>query len=243
MTSEQGPVGPDEVPGGGAALPPGTGPRQGRPGHRSPPGVGSVAPGWGAVPPTGGGPGAAPTPSVRVPMRGGLVAPGASRAATTGAAITVVSVVVVEFLAGAVGLLGTSTIIGPFRTHGGTSLVEAFVQSVFVARFPFYLAAFLVLAFLVPVVPRAPLPVVLLRAVLAGAAGTLAVALVGVVTGLSAVLQQRSLGQGLGRLLVDVVTTPLQIGLPLTLMLLGTATTAWLLLGRPRASRPGPGSR
>ncbi|PYY33406.1 hypothetical protein [Curtobacterium sp. MCBD17_030] len=167
-----------------------------------------------------------------MPVATSVLAPEVSIVATTGAAITVVSVVLVEFLAGLIGLLGTSTIVGPFRSHGGTSLIEAFVQNVFVARSPFALAAFLALAFLVPVVPRAPLPAVLLRTVLAGAAGTVALALVGIVTGAHDALQQGSVGQGLGRLLVDVVTTPLQLGLPMTLMLLGSATAAWLWLGR-----------
>ncbi|WIB27434.1 hypothetical protein [Curtobacterium sp. MCSS17_015] len=188
--------------------------------------------GWTAVPPR------APQPAgTYTGYRTPVVVPGASSLATTGAALTVVSVVVVEFVAGLVGLIGTSTIVGPFRNHGGTSLVEAFVQNVFVARFPFHLAAFLVLAFLVPVVPRAPLPVVLLRTVLAGAGGTLALALVGVATGAYEAVRQGTLGQGIGRLLVDVVTTPVQIGLPLTLMLLGSSTVAWLWLGRAR-SRP-----
>jgi hypothetical protein len=178
--------------------------------------------------PSGSGPVASGSGPGRVPV----VAPGVSTLATTGAALTVVSVVLVEFLAGLVGLLGTSTIVGPFRSHGGTSLVEAFVQTVFVARFPYHLAAFLVLAFLVPVVPRGPLPVVLLRAVLAGAAGTVALALVGIATGAYEAARQGSLGLGLGRLLVDVVTTPLQLGLPMTLMLVGSATAAWLWLGR-----------
>ncbi|MCS6544395.1 hypothetical protein [Curtobacterium herbarum] len=155
-----------------------------------------------------------------------------STLATTGAALAVVSVVLIEFTAGLIGLLGTSTIVGPFRSHGGTSLVDAFVQTVFVARVPYYLAAFLALTFLVPVVPRTPLPVVLLRAVLAGAAGTVALALVGIVSGTYDAVRQGNAGQGLGGLLVHVVTTPLQLGLPMTLMLVGSATAAWLWLGR-----------
>jgi hypothetical protein len=194
------------------------------------PGRDQSGPGWGAVPPprTHGGP--TPAAAVRTPV----VAPGASVLATTGAALTVVSVVLVEFVAALVGLIGTSTIVGPFRSHGGTSLVEAFVQSVFVTRFPFHLAAFLVLAFLAPVVPKTPLPVVLLRVLLAGAGGTLALALVGVVHGVAEAARVGTVGQALGRLLVDSVTTPVQIGLPLALMSLGSATVAWLWLGRPR---------
>ncbi|PYY34584.1 hypothetical protein DEJ16_00615 [Curtobacterium sp. MCJR17_055] len=194
------------------------------PGHDQP------GPGWGAVPP----PGSHVGPPPAAPVRAAVVPPGASPLATTGAALTVVSVVLVEFVAGLVGLVGTSTIVGPFRSHGGTSLVEAFVQSVFVTRFPFHLAAFLVLAFLVPVVPRAPLPVVLLRVLLAGAGGTLALALVGLVHGMAEAAGQGTVGQALGRLLVDSVTTPVQIGLPLALMLLGSSTVAWLWLGRAR---------
>jgi hypothetical protein len=147
-----------------------------------------------------------------------------------------VAVVLVQFLSGVVGLLGASAVVGPFRTYSGTSLVSSFVHGVFAAPAPFYVGAFLALAFLVPIARRSPLPVVLLRTVLAGAAGTVALALVGIVTGSAG-----AVGGGAGRLLVDVVTTPLQLGLPLTLMLVATATAAWLWLGRPRrgAVRPG----
>jgi len=169
--------------------------------------------------------------------------PGASIGNTTGAAIAVVAVVLVQFLSGVVGLLGASAVVGPFRSYSGTSLVSSFVHGVFAAPSPFYVGAFLALTFLVPIARRSPLPVVLLRTVLAGAAGTIALALVGIVTGSAS-----AVGGGAGRLLVDVVTTPLQLGLPLTLMLVATATAAWLWLGRPRrgAGRTGgqgrPGS-
>ncbi|MFJ3384153.1 MULTISPECIES: hypothetical protein [unclassified Curtobacterium] len=77
----------------------------------------------------------------------------------------------------------------------------------------------------------------LLRAVLGGAAGTLALALVGVFTGAYA-----AVGAGPQRLVIDVVTSPIQRGIPLTAMLLATATATWLWLGRPRGARAGVGA-
>lgn len=158
-------------------------------------------------------------------------APGASLQNTTGALIAVVSVVVVQFLSGLVGLIGASFVVNPFATSGlGGSLVGGFVHGVFTAPLPFHVGAFLALAFLVPVARRSPLPVILLRAVLAGAAGTVALALVGVATGAFAAAR----GAGAARLVTSIVTAPLQSGLPLTLMLVATTTAAWLWLGRPR---------
>ncbi|GGL10010.1 hypothetical protein JOE58_000206 [Curtobacterium luteum] len=158
-------------------------------------------------------------------------APGASVANTTGALIAVVSVVLVEFASGLVGLLGTALVVSPFATYGaGDSLIGGFVHGVFLAPLPFHVGAFLALAFLLPVARRSPLPVILLRAVLAGVAGTIALALVGVVTGAFAAVH----GAGGARLVTSIVTVPLQAGLPLTLMLVATTTAAWLWLGRPR---------
>lgn len=158
-------------------------------------------------------------------------APGASVANTTGALIAVVSVVLVEFASGLVGLLGAALVVSPFASYGaGNSLIGGFVHGVFLAPLPFHVGAFLALAFLLPVARRSPLPVILLRAVLAGAAGTLVLALVGVVTGAFGAVH----GAGAARLVTSVVTVPLQAGLPLTLMLVATTTAAWLWLGRPR---------
>jgi hypothetical protein len=145
----------------------------------------------------------------------------------------VVSLVLVEFVSGLIGLLGASLVVHPFSSYGaGNSLVGGFVTGVFAAPFPFYAGAFLALAFLTPVNRRSPLPTVLLRAVLAGAAGTIALALVGVFTGSFGAVRY-----GGARIVIDVITTPLQNGVPFTLMLLATATAAWLWLGRPRGGR------
>jgi hypothetical protein len=154
---------------------------------------------------------------------------------TAGALIAVVALVLVEFVSGLFGLLGTSLVVSPFQHYGaGTSLLGSFTTNVFVAPFPYYAGAFLALAFLTPIDRRSPLPRLLLRVVLAGAAGTVALMLVGVFTG--------SFGAataGGSKLVIDVLTRPLQSGLPFTVMLLATATAAWLWLGRPRR---GPGS-
>lgn len=160
-------------------------------------------------------------------------APGASVNNTAGALIAVVSLVLVEFVSGIVGLIGTSLVVSPFAHYGaGASLVGSFIASVFLAPFPFYAGAFLALAFLTPIARRSPLPTVLLRAVLAGAAGTIALALVGVFTGAFGAITS-----GGSRLVIDVVTNPLRNGVPFTVMLLASATAAWLWLGRPRRNR------
>jgi len=165
-------------------------------------------------------------------------APGASVTNTAGALIAVVSLVLVEFVSGMIGLIGTSLVVHPFSTYGtGNSLVSGFVTGVFLAPFPFYAGAFLALAFLTPIARRSPLPTVLLRAVLAGAAGTVALALVGVFTGSVGAIRS-----GGARLVIDVFTTPLQNGVPFTVMLLATSTAAWLWLGRPRGGRRAPGA-
>jgi len=160
-------------------------------------------------------------------------APGASVTNTAGALIAVVSLVLVEFVSGLIGLLGTSLVVHPFSSYGaGNSLLGGFVRGVFASPFPFYAGAFLALAFLTPIARRSPLPTVLLRAVLAGAAGTVALALVGVFTGSFGAVRY-----GGARLVIDVVTTPLQNGIPFTVLLLATSTAAWLWLGRPRGGR------
>lgn len=165
-------------------------------------------------------------------------APGASVTNTAGALIAVVSLVLVEFVSGTIGLLGTSLVVHPFSSYGaGDSLVSGFVTGVFLAPFPFYAGAFLALAFLAPIARRSPLPTVLLRAVLAGAAGTVALALVGVFTGSIGAVRS-----GEARLVIDVFTTPLQNGVPFTVMLLATSTAAWLWLGRPRGGRRASGT-
>ncbi|MEK6309405.1 MAG: hypothetical protein V4755_01730 [Curtobacterium sp.] len=148
-----------------------------------------------------------------------------------------VSVVVVEFVSGLIGLLGTALVVSPFARYGADdSLIAGFTHGVFFAPLPFHVGAFLALAFLVPVARRSPLPVILLRAVLAGAAGTIALALVGVATGAFGAVR----GSGAARLVTSIVTVPLQSGLPLTLMLVATTTAAWLWLGRPRGGTRRP---
>jgi hypothetical protein len=208
----------------------------------APPGPGGQQPGGqqprGPVPQYGRQPGAgAPYAPPRPPRAPAdprrAFAPGASVTNTAGALIAVVALVLVEFVSGLFGLLGTSLVVSPFQHYGaGTSLLGSFTTSVFVAPFPYYAGAFLALAFLTPIDRRSPLPRLLLRVVLAGAAGTVALMLVGVFTG--------SFGAataGGSKLVIDVLTRPLQNGLPFTVMLLATATAAWLWLGRPRRAR------
>jgi len=164
------------------------------------------------------------------------VAPGASVANTTSALIAVVSIVLVEFVSGLASLVGTTLVVHPFGNAGtGASLLGSFVTGVFTAPLPYYLVTFLALAFLTPIARRSPLPTVLVRALLAGAAGTVALVLVGMAT---ALVDLGRPGAG-GRTVAAVVTGPLANGVPFTLMLLGTATVAWLWTGRPGGARPG----
>ncbi|WP_412873904.1 hypothetical protein ACL00U_05195 [Curtobacterium poinsettiae] len=210
----------------------------------APPGPGGQQPGGqqprGPVPQYGRQPGAgAPYAPPRPPRAPAdprrAFAPGASVTNTAGALIAVVALVLVEFVSGLFGLLGTSLVVSPFQHYGaGTSLLGSFTTNVFVAPFPYYAGAFLALAFLTPIDRRSPLPRLLLRVVLAGAAGTVALMLVGVFTG-----SFGAASAGGSKLVIDVLTRPLQNGLPFTVMLLATATAAWLWLGRPRR---GPGS-
>ncbi len=208
----------------------------------APPGPGQQQPGQpgpgGHVPPHGRQPGAGapygPPRPPRVPADPRRAfAPGASVTNTAGALIAVVALVLVEFVSGLFNLLGTSLLVNPLAHYGaGADLLGSFTTAVFAGPFPYYAGAFLALAFLTPIDRRSPLPNLLRRAVLAGAAGTVALALVGVVTGTVATVRS-----GGARLVVDVVTGPLQNGVPLTVMLLATATAAWLWLGRPRRGR------
>ncbi|WP_141693337.1 hypothetical protein [Curtobacterium sp. UCD-KPL2560] len=155
---------------------------------------------------------------------------------TTSALIAVVSIVLVEFVSGLASLVGTTLVVHPFGNAGtGASLLGSFVTGVFTAPLPYYLVTFLALAFLTPIARRSPLPTVLVRALLAGAAGTVALVLVGMAT---ALVDLGRPGAG-GRTVAAVVTGPLANGVPFTLMLLGTATVAWLWTGRPGGARPG----
>ncbi|TDW73447.1 hypothetical protein EDF51_102278 [Curtobacterium sp. PhB25] len=225
--------------GAGGSAPPYGGQPGGQPPYGGQPGGQPVGQPPHGVQPTAGVPYAPPRPPRAPADPRRAFAPGASVNNTAGALIAVVSLVLVEFVSGIVGLIGTSLVVSPFAHYGaGASLVGSFIASVFLAPFPFYAGAFLALAFLTPIARRSPLPTVLLRAVLAGAAGTIALALVGVFTGAFGAITS-----GGSRLVIDVVTNPLRNGVPFTVMLLASATAAWLWLGRPRRNRgPAPTS-
>jgi len=102
--------------------------------------------------------------------------------------------------------------------------VGQFLGSFVFYPFPFYVVAFVVLLVVRPLETAAPLATVLRRALVAGAAGTLALAVVGVVPG---VLLSQS-GGTWANLVLYVTTIPLAAGVVDTALLVVGAVVAWL---------------
>jgi multisubunit Na+/H+ antiporter MnhC subunit len=111
--------------------------------------------------------------------------------------------------------------------------LQGFFDSWFFSPFPFYAGAFAAMAFLTPIVRRSALPIVLLRAVLAGAGGTIVLMIVGVFTGVTKAVQQHDPTW----ILTDIVTDPIAQGISDTAILVAAAVATWLWLGRPGGAR------
>ncbi|PZF56861.1 hypothetical protein DEI92_13830 [Curtobacterium sp. MCBD17_034] len=103
----------------------------------------------------------------------------------------------------------------------------------------FYVVAFVVLAFLTPVTRRSPLPTIVLRAIVAGAAGTVGIMVVGVFEGFVHAVSELDWTY----LLTDILTDPLSRGVEYTALTITACTLVWLWSGRPgrrgRTGRPG----
>jgi hypothetical protein len=160
-------------------------------------------------------------------------APGASGPTSVAAAIAVGGVAAVLLVQQVVWVIGAATATGPYG-YGG-ALGRVFLGAWLLSPLAWYVGTFLVLAFLAPIGRRSPLPTVLLRAVLGGAGGTIALVVVGLFAGFAQAIRVNQWGL----VLSAAVTGPISSGIGYTALLLGAATAAWLWMGRP-ARRRGP---
>lgn len=156
-----------------------------------------------------------------------------------GAGIAVVGVIAVMFVSSLMYLFGVMS----YQSAGqadptGDVPVRDFIDGWLTTPFMFYVGAFAVLVFLAPIVQRIPVQTVVLRAVLAGAGGTLLLAVLGVFTGFTNFVRNSDPSY----IWTDIVTTPLWLGTQCTAMLIAGAVVAWLILAR-LGSRPSPSWR
>lgn len=149
------------------------------------------------------------------------------------AAVAVGCLIVVRFAVAFVQLLGNAVAYDPSFYSDGflQSPIGLFLGSLVLYPFPFYLAAFALLALVVPILREASLSTVLGRALLAGAGATVVLMLVGIVTGVS---RAASSGDAVD-VALWVVFIPIAAGVQLTAVLLGGAAVAWLWLSRVQA--------
>ncbi|ARC56474.1 hypothetical protein AS850_05225 [Frondihabitans sp. 762G35] len=163
-------------------------------------------------------------------LRGLLVDAGASRESVLAAAVAVGVLLVVKFAVSLVQLLGNAIAYDPSLYANGflASPVGLFLGSLVLYPFFFYLVAFAVLAFATPILRRTPLAVVLGRALVAGAAGTIALALAGIVTGVAMAASTRNAVA----IPLYVVFIPLSTGVQLTAILVAGAAVARVWLRR-----------
>ncbi|NII51212.1 hypothetical protein [Frigoribacterium endophyticum] len=143
------------------------------------------------------------------------------------AAATAVGVVLLaRFALGLLAMVGAAVgfSVTAFPSGFAATPVGQFLGSFVFYPFPFYVVAFVVLLVVRPLETAAPLATVLRRALVAGAAGTLALAVVGVVPG---VLLSRS-GGTWANLVLYVTTIPLAAGVVDTALLVVGAVLAWL---------------
>ncbi|GAA4266815.1 hypothetical protein [Frondihabitans peucedani] len=156
------------------------------------------------------------------------------------AAVAVGCLIVVRFAVAFVQLLGNAVAYDPsFYSNGFLrSPIGLFLGSLVLYPFPFYLAAFALLALVLPILREASLPTVVRRALLAGTGATVVLMLVGIVTGVS-----RSVSSGDAvDIALWVVFIPIAAGVQLTAVLVGGAVVAWLWLLRVPVE-PGEGAQ
>jgi len=162
--------------------------------------------------------------------RRGPIAPWRERVLATSTALVVL--LVVQFVLGLTALVGTAitTTATPFPSGFVATPVGQFLGAFLLYPWPFYVTAALVLLVVRPVSAAQPLPVVLVRGALAGAVGTVALALVGIVPGVLLSLE----GGTWANLALYLTSIPLSRGIGLTAVLLVGCVLARLWLHEPR---------
>ncbi|GAB2968781.1 hypothetical protein [Frigoribacterium salinisoli] len=162
--------------------------------------------------------------------RGGPAASWRERVLATSTALVVL--LVVQFVLGLAALLGAAvaTTATPFPSGFVATPVGQFLGTFLLYPWPFYVAAAVVLLVVRPVSAALPLPVVLVRGTLAGAVGTVALALVGIVPGVLLSLE----GGTWANLALYLTSIPLSRGIGLTAVLLVGCVLARLWLHEPQ---------
>jgi hypothetical protein len=148
------------------------------------------------------------------------------RARLLSAASAVGVVLLARFVLGLLAMVGSAVgfSVTAFPSGFTATPVGQFLGGFAFYPFPFYVVAFLVLLLVRPIEAATPLDRVLRHAVVAGAAGTLALAVVGIVPG---VLLSRS-GNTWANLVLYVTTIPLAAGVIDTALLVVGCVLAWL---------------
>ncbi|KQM24112.1 MULTISPECIES: hypothetical protein [unclassified Frigoribacterium] len=145
------------------------------------------------------------------------------------AATALVVVLVARFALGLVALVGSAVgfSVTAFPSGFVATPVGQFLGSFVLYPFPFYVASFVVLATIRPLTPRSDLRTVVRHAVVAGGAGTLALAVVGIVPGIVLSID----GGTWVNLALYLTTIPLSAGIVDTALLVAGAVLARLWLG------------
>ncbi|WP_146244936.1 hypothetical protein [Curtobacterium sp. MCBD17_028] len=165
-----------------------------------------------------------------------------SGAGVAAAALAIAVVAAVLLVSSLSEFLGTLSYAGAmdFGDEGFTGTpLGYFLVTWLLDPLAFYVVAFVVLAFLTPVTRRSPLPTIVLRAIVAGAAGTVGIMVVGVFEGFVHAVSELDWTY----LLTDILTDPLSRGVEYTALTITACTLVWLWSGRPgrrgRTGRPG----
>ncbi|ROS48435.1 hypothetical protein [Frigoribacterium sp. PhB24] len=145
------------------------------------------------------------------------------------AATALVVVLVARFVLGLVALVGSAVgfSVTAFPSGFVATPVGQFLGSFVFYPFPFYVAAFVVLAAVRPLTPRSDLRTVVRNAVVAGIVGTVALAVVGIVPGIVLSIS----GGTWVNLALYLTTIPLSAGIVDTALLVAGAVLARLWLG------------
>ena len=170
--------------------------------------------------------------SIGAALARGGPAPFRDRALVASTALVVL--LVVQFASGLAALVGTAITVTatPFPSGFVATPVGQFLGTFVLYPWPFYLVAAVVLLVVRPVSAAQPLSVVLVRGTLAGALGTVALALVGIVPGVLLSLE----GGTWANLALYLTSIPLSRGIGLTAVLLVGCVLARLWLDEPHGA-------